>query len=52
MHHFTVTIFITTNGNALQLLVPVHGLLQCDDGKEGGAEHGGVLGIAVAVPKL
>jgi hypothetical protein len=29
----------------------VHGLLQHDDGKEGGIEHGGVLGMAVVVPK-
>jgi hypothetical protein len=52
MHRFTVTISITINGIALQLLVQVHGLLQCDDGKEGGTEHGGVPGMAVAVPKL
>jgi hypothetical protein len=33
VHHFIV---IMTNGNAPQLLVEVHGLSQCDDGKEGG----------------
>jgi hypothetical protein len=52
MHHFVVTISITTIGNAFQLLVQVHGLPQCDDDKEGGIEHGGVSGMAVAVPKL
>jgi hypothetical protein len=52
VHRFTVIISITTNGNALQLLVQVHGLPQHDDGKEGGTEHGGVPGMAVAVPKL
>jgi hypothetical protein len=52
VHRFTVTISITTNGNALRLLVQVHGLPQRDDGKEGGTEHGGVPGMAVAVPKL
>jgi hypothetical protein len=30
----------------------VHGLPQCEDDKEGGIEHGGVPGMAVAVPKL
>jgi hypothetical protein len=52
VHHFTVTISITTNGNVLWLLVQVHGLLQHDDGKECGTEHGGVPGMAVVVPKL
>jgi hypothetical protein len=52
VHHFVVTISITTNGNALRMLVQVHGLPQHDDGKEGGTEHGGVLGMAVVVPKL
>jgi hypothetical protein len=52
VHHFAVTISITTNGNALRLLVQVHGLPQCDDGKEGGIEHGGVLGMTVVVPNL
>jgi hypothetical protein len=41
-----------TNGNALWLLVQVHGLPQHDEGKEGGTEHGGLLGLAVVVPKL
>jgi hypothetical protein len=52
VHHFAVAISIRTNGTALQLLVQVHGLLQRDDGKEGGIEHGGVPGVAVAVTKL
>jgi hypothetical protein len=52
MHRFTVAIFITTNDNALQLLVQVHGLSQRDDGKEGGIEQGGVPRMAVVVPKL
>jgi hypothetical protein len=52
VHRFTVAISITTNGNALRLLVQVHGLSQCDDGKEVGIEHGGVLGMAVVVPKV
>jgi hypothetical protein len=52
VHCFIVTISITTNGNALWLLVQVHGLPQRDDGKDYGIEHGGVLGMAVAVPKL
>jgi hypothetical protein len=36
VHHFVVTISITTNSNALQLLVQVHGLPQRDNGKDGG----------------
>jgi hypothetical protein len=52
VHRFTVTISIMINGNALQLLVQVHGLSQCDDDKEGGIEHGGFPGMTVAVPKL
>jgi hypothetical protein len=52
VHHFAVTISITTNGNALWLLVQMHGLSQHDDGKEGGTKHGGVPGVAVEVPKL
>jgi hypothetical protein len=52
VHHFVVTISIMTNGNALWLLVQMHGLPQHDDDKEGGIEYGGVLGILVAVPKL
>jgi hypothetical protein len=52
VHHFAVTNSITTNGNTLRLLVHVHGLPQRDEGKEGGIEHGGVPGMAVAVPKL
>jgi hypothetical protein len=41
-----------TNGNALWLLVQVHGLLQHDDGKDGGTKHGCVPRMAVAVPRL
>jgi hypothetical protein len=52
MHRFVVTISIMTIGNAFRLLVQVRGLLQRDDDKEGGIEHGGVSGMAVAVPKL
>jgi hypothetical protein len=52
VHHFAVTISIATNGNALRLLVQVHGLPQRDDIKDGGIEHGGVTGMAVVVPKL
>jgi hypothetical protein len=52
VHHFAVAIFIRINGNAIQLLVQVCGLPQHDDGKDGGTEHGGVLRMAVAVPKL
>jgi hypothetical protein len=52
VHHFIVAISIMTNGNALWLLVQVHGLPQHDDNKEGGTEYGSVLGIAVAAPKL
>jgi hypothetical protein len=51
VHHLTVKISIRTNGNALRLLIQVHYLLQCDDGKEGGTELGGVPGVAVEVPK-
>jgi hypothetical protein len=39
-------------GNVLRLLVQVLSLLQHDDDKEGGIEHGGVLGVAIAVLKL
>jgi hypothetical protein len=35
VHHFVVTISIMTNGNALRLLVQMHGLSQHDDGKVG-----------------
>jgi hypothetical protein len=52
VHRFAVTISITTNGSALRLLVQMHGLPQCDDGKEGGTEHGGVSRMAVVVPKI
>jgi hypothetical protein len=52
VHHFVVTISIMTNGNALRLLVQMHGLSQHDDGKEGRTKHGGVPGVAVEVPKL
>jgi hypothetical protein len=52
VHHFTIAISIRTNGNAIQLLVQVRGLPQCDDGKECGTEHSSVLGMAVAVLKL
>jgi hypothetical protein len=52
VHHFIVAISIMTNGNALWLLVQVHGLPQHDDNKEGGTEYGSVPGIAVAAPKL
>jgi hypothetical protein len=52
VHRLTTTISIRTNGNALQLLVQVYDLPQCDDDKEGGIEHGHVLGLTVEVPKL
>jgi hypothetical protein len=52
VHRVTVKFSIRTNGNALRLLVQVHYLPQHDDGKEGGTEHGGVLGVVVEVPKL
>jgi hypothetical protein len=52
VHRFTVTISISPNGNVLRLLVQVLSLLQHDDDKEGGIEHGGVLGVAIAVLKL
>jgi hypothetical protein len=52
VHHFAVTLSITTNGNAPRLLVQVHGFPQCGVEKEGGTEHGGVLGMEVTVPKL
>jgi hypothetical protein len=52
VYRLTVTISIRTNGNALQLLVQVHCLPQCDDGKEGGTEHGGVPRVVVEIPKL
>jgi hypothetical protein len=52
VHCFAVTISITTNGNALWLLVQVHDLLQRNDGKDGGIEHGRVPGMGTAVPKL
>jgi hypothetical protein len=52
VHHFVVTISIVTNGKALRLLVQVHGLPQRDTDKEGGIEHGSVLGMVVVVPKL
>jgi hypothetical protein len=52
VYRLTVTICIWTNGNALWLLVQVHGLSQCDDGKEDRTEHGGVPGLAVEIPKL
>jgi hypothetical protein len=52
VHRVTVKFSIRTNGNALRLLVQVHYLPQHDDGKEGGTEHGGVLGVAIEVPKL
>jgi hypothetical protein len=52
VHCLTVKISIRANGNALYLLVQVHYLPQCSDGKEGGTEHDSVLGVAVEVPKL
>jgi hypothetical protein len=52
VHHFAVAISIRTNGNAIWLLVQVHGLPQCDDGKEGETEHGGVPRMVVVVSKL
>jgi hypothetical protein len=52
VHHLTVKISIRTNGNALWLFVQLHCLPQRDDGKEGGTEHGGVIGVAIEVPKL
>jgi hypothetical protein len=52
VHRFAVTISITTNGNALRLLVQVHSLPQHDDGKDGRIEHGCVPGMVIAVPKL
>jgi hypothetical protein len=52
VHHLIVANSIRTNGNALRLFVQVHDFLQYDDVKEGGIEHGGVLGVVVEVPKL
>jgi hypothetical protein len=52
VHCLAVAISIRTNGNALRLLVQVHGLLQRDDCKEGGIERGGVPGMAIAVLML
>jgi hypothetical protein len=52
VHRLTIKIYVRTNSNALRLLVKVHCLPQCDHSKEGGTEHGGVLGMAVEVPKL
>jgi hypothetical protein len=52
VHHLTVTILIRTHDNAHRLLVQVHYLLQRDNDKEGGTEHGGVPGVAIEVPKL
>jgi hypothetical protein len=52
VHRFVVAISITTNGNALRLLLQVHSLPQRDDGTEGGTKHGGVRGMLVVVPKL
>jgi hypothetical protein len=52
VHRFVVTISITTNDNALWLLVQVHGLPQRNDGKDGGTEHGRVPGMVIAIPKL
>jgi hypothetical protein len=49
VHHFKIAISISTNGNALRLLVQVHGLPQRDDDKLVETEHGGVLGMAVVV---
>jgi hypothetical protein len=51
VHHLTVQISIRINGNTLWLLIQMHYLPQHDDDKEGGIEHGGVLGVAVEVPK-
>jgi hypothetical protein len=52
VHHLTYKIYIRTDGNALQLLVQVYCLLQCDNGKEGGTEHGSVSRLTVEVSKL
>jgi hypothetical protein len=52
VHRFAVAISIRTNGIALWLLVQVHDLPQCNDGKEGGTEHGSVPGVTIVVPKL
>jgi hypothetical protein len=52
VHRFAVAISIWTNGNALRLLVQVHGLSQRDADKEGGIEHDGVQGVLVEVLKL
>jgi hypothetical protein len=51
VHHLTVQISIRINGNTLWLLIQMHYLPQHDDDKEGGIEHGGVLRVAVEVPK-
>jgi hypothetical protein len=52
MHFFPGLICIRTNGNALGLIVQVHGVPQRDDDNAGGTEHGGVPGLCVEVPKL
>jgi hypothetical protein len=52
VHRFTVAISIRTNHNALMLLVQVHSLLQWDNVKEGGTEHGSIPVVAVVVMKL
>jgi hypothetical protein len=52
VHFFLGLICIGTNGNALGLIVQVHGAPQRDDGNVGGTEHGDVPGLGVEVPKL
>jgi hypothetical protein len=52
VHFFPCLICIRTNGNALGLIVQVHGVSQCDAGNAGGTEHGGVPGLGIDVPKL
>jgi hypothetical protein len=44
---FPGLICIRTNGNALGLIVQVHGVSQHDDSNAGGTEHGGVPGLVL-----
>jgi hypothetical protein len=52
VHCFAIAISIRTNGNVIRLLVQLHDVPQCDKGKEGEIEHGGVPGMAIAVLNL
>jgi hypothetical protein len=52
VHHFPGLICVSTNGNALRMIVQVHVVPQRDDDKERGTEQGDVPGLGVDVPKL